>query len=161
MKTKLLEENPMERVEKLLQLEGIHPGQLMVKYFMRPRDITADRLANDTGVPLEHINEIIAGKRAITPEIAKLCERCFGWPARVLLDWQNLYDVEVELWGQETWLADAIMHVRAQEMFLAHVKDNIKTLKGYGAFVKRRLPARLRPAMRRIHGAHASEVLRR
>lgn len=147
MKTKLREENPMERFEKQLQLEGIRPGQLMVRCFMKPRYITADRLANDTGVPLEHINEIIEGKRAITPKIAKLFERCFGWPATVLLDWQLLYDLEVKVWGHERWLAEAIMHVRGQEMFLAYVKDNIKRLKKDCAFVKRRLPARLRPTM--------------
>jgi antitoxin HigA-1 len=146
MKNKILE---MDRAEKWLQLETIRPGQLMVRNFMRPRDITPARLANESGVPLVHITEIIEGKRAITPQIAKRVERCFGWPAAVLLYWQLLYDIEVKLLGQETWLADATLHVRGQKMFLADVKNNMKILKIDCALIKKRLPARLRPTMRR------------
>jgi plasmid maintenance system antidote protein VapI len=65
-------------------------GPINGEYFMRPCDITPARLANETRLPLVHINEIIEGKRAITHKIAERFERCFGWPAATLLDWQLL-----------------------------------------------------------------------
>jgi hypothetical protein len=78
------------------------------------------------------------------PEIAEQLERCFGWPAPVLLRWQLLYDIEVELLGQETFLEDLAVHVLGQELFLAEVKVRLKMLKKDRDFVKKLLPTRLR-----------------
>lgn len=131
----------MKRVEELLQL--IRPGDRLVKYFIRPSGLTLDQVAKETEMSVEDINEIVQSKRKITPEIAERFDRCFGWPAQTLLDWQLLYDIEVHMLGQESFLADLAMHVLGQESFLAEVKARLKMLKKDRAFVKRRLRGRL------------------
>jgi addiction module HigA family antidote len=122
----LPEVNPTQRLNEQFQLEQIHPGPLMARHFMRPQQIPPERLANETGISLEQITEILQAKRAITPEIAESIERCFGWPAKVLLDWQRRCDEAVLQLGLE-FLELAEPYVEAQRR--AKFKKTCKMLK--------------------------------
>ncbi|HES76413.1 MAG TPA: addiction module antidote protein, HigA family [bacterium] len=51
-------------------LPSIHPGEILLEEFLRPMDISQYRLANEISVPPRRINEIVQGKRAITPDTA-------------------------------------------------------------------------------------------
>ena len=53
---------------------------------MKPRGPTPDQVAKETGVPVQHINEIVQCKRAITLEIALRLERYFGSSAQ---EWRD------------------------------------------------------------------------
>jgi hypothetical protein len=107
-------------------------------------DLTPDQMMKESGMPVKYIVEILEGERAITPEIASLFEHCFRWPAQVLLTDRLLYDIEKELDRQERCLEDFEAHVWGQEIFLVHIKDNIKMLKKDLACLRKRLPVRLR-----------------
>jgi plasmid maintenance system antidote protein VapI len=107
-------------------------------------DLTPDQMMKETGMPVKSIGEIVERKRRITTEIASLFERSFGWPAQVLLTWQLLYDIENELYRQEGRLGKFGSHVYTQEIFLVSMKNRISMLKIDRAFLKKRLPARLR-----------------
>jgi plasmid maintenance system antidote protein VapI len=107
-------------------------------------DLTPDQMMKETGMPVKSIVEILEGKLAITPGIASLFERCFGWPAQVLLTWQLLYDIENELYRQEERLEKFGLHVYNQEIFLVYTKKLIRGLKKDRALLKKLLPARLR-----------------
>jgi addiction module HigA family antidote len=133
--------NPTQWMNERFKLEQIHPGPLIVTYFMRPQQIAPERLASETGLSREQITEILEGKSKITAQIAECFERCFNWPARILVLWQVNYDIQVELLGQEKWLAEAKLHLLGQELFLAEVENKIKTLKKDRADVRKLIPA--------------------
>lgn len=54
--------------EKLLP--PIHPGEILMEEFLKPLGISQYRLAKDISMPPRRINEIVHGKRAITPDTA-------------------------------------------------------------------------------------------
>ena len=82
----------MKKSSKILK--PIHPGEVLAEDFMKPLGLTQYRVAKEIGVPPRRINEIVMGKRAITPETALRLERFFGWPAQVWLNLQSRYDME-------------------------------------------------------------------
>jgi len=132
------EKDKLKNAEWLLA--RIRPGQLLLKYFIKPSRFTLDQVAKELKMPAQDIIEM----RKITPKIAERFERCFGWPAQVLLTWQLLYDIENELYRQEERLEKFGLHVYNQEIFLVHIKNSIRGLKKDRALLKKLLPARLR-----------------
>lgn len=47
-----------------------HPGEILLEEFLQPREIAQTALAAHLRVPVQRINELINGKRGITPETA-------------------------------------------------------------------------------------------
>jgi addiction module HigA family antidote len=47
-----------------------HPGQMLKEEFLRPMGIKQRQLADAIGVPYRQINEIVNGRRGITPSTA-------------------------------------------------------------------------------------------
>jgi len=80
--------------EKLLP--PIHPGEILMEEFLEPMEISQYRLAKDISVPPRRINEIVHGKRAITPDTALRLSRYFGLSERFWINMQARYDLEVE-----------------------------------------------------------------
>lgn len=74
----------------------IHPGEILLEEFLEPMGISQYRLAKDINVPARRINEIVHGKRAITPDTALRLSRYFGLSERFWLNLQTRYDLEVE-----------------------------------------------------------------
>ena len=58
--------------------------------------ISQYRLAKDISVPPRRINEIVLGKRAITPDTALRLSLFFGLSERFWMNLQTRYDVEIE-----------------------------------------------------------------
>ena len=58
--------------------------------------ISQYRLAKDIHVPARRINEIVHGKRAISPDTALRLSRYFGLSERFWLNLQARYDLEIE-----------------------------------------------------------------
>lgn len=78
------------------KLPPVHPGEILLEEFLKPMGISQYRLAKDTSVPTRRINEIVQGKRAITPDTALRLSRYFGLSDRFWLNIQTRYDLEVE-----------------------------------------------------------------
>jgi addiction module HigA family antidote len=76
-------------------LAPIHPGEILLEEFLQPLGISQYRLAKDISVPPRRINEIIHGKRAITPDTALRLSRYFGLSERFWVNLQARYDLEV------------------------------------------------------------------
>jgi addiction module HigA family antidote len=76
------------------KLTPVHPGEILAEDFMKPLGLSQYRLAKEIGVPPRRINEIVQGKRAITPETALRLERFLKWPAQVWLNLQGHYDTQ-------------------------------------------------------------------
>jgi antitoxin HigA-1 len=77
--------------------EPIHPGEILLEEFLEPLSISQYRLALTVGVPPRRINEIVHGKRAITPDTALRLSRALGTSERFWLNLQNRFDLDVEL----------------------------------------------------------------
>ena len=66
--------------------------------------ITRYRLAKGIGVPQRRVDEICAGKRAVTADTALRLARFFGTDAQSWMNLQSAYDLEVA----ENALADRL-----------------------------------------------------
>jgi addiction module HigA family antidote len=72
----------------------VHPGRLL-KRDLNARELSANRLALDIGVPSGRITDISNGRRSITADTAVRLGRYFGSSAQCWLDLQSQYDVAV------------------------------------------------------------------
>lgn len=64
--------------------------------FLEPLHLSQYRLAREISVPARRINEIVHGKRGITPDTALRLSRYFGLSERFWLNLQSRYDLETE-----------------------------------------------------------------
>ena len=78
------------------KLAPIHPGEVLLEEFLKPMGISQYRLAKDISVPPRRINEIVLGKRAISPDTALRLSLFFGLSERFWINLQTRYDLEVE-----------------------------------------------------------------
>lgn len=78
------------------KLAPIHPGEILLEEFLKPMGLSQYRLAKDLSVPSRRINEIVLGKRAISPDTALRLSRFFGLTERFWLNLQARYDLEME-----------------------------------------------------------------
>src|SRR5260221_1188428 len=58
---------PLRR-STMRKLAPITPGSLLLEEFLKPMGISQYRLAKEIGVPPQRIGEIVAGRRANTPD---------------------------------------------------------------------------------------------
>jgi addiction module HigA family antidote len=75
--------------------EPIHPGEILQEEFLNPMGITQYRLAQTISVPARRINEIVHGKRAISPDTALRLSRALGTSDRFWMNLQSRYDLDV------------------------------------------------------------------
>jgi len=94
------------------KLHPIHPGEILLEEFLNPMEISQYRLAKEISVPARRINEIVLGKRAITPDTALRLSLFFGLSERFWMNLQTRYDLEMEKDRLENRLAKEV-HVYA------------------------------------------------
>ena len=75
-------------------LPNVHPGEVLLEEFLKPLNLSQNRLARDLSVPQRRINEIVLGKRAVTPDTALRLARYFGTSERFWLGLQADFDLE-------------------------------------------------------------------
>jgi addiction module HigA family antidote len=77
------------------QLNPVHPGEVLLEEFLKPMEISQNRLALDIGVHPRRINEIVLGKRRITADTALRLSRFFSNSPQFWLGLQTDYDLDV------------------------------------------------------------------
>ena len=77
------------------KIPPIHPGEILLEEFLKPMDLSQNRLAMDIHVPARRINEIVHGKRRITADTALRLGRFFGNSPQFWLGLQMDYDLDV------------------------------------------------------------------
>ena len=77
------------------KLISIHPGEVLLEEFLKPMNLSQNRLALDIRVPARRINEIVHGKRRITPDTALRLARYFDMSPEFWLGLQMDYDLDV------------------------------------------------------------------
>lgn len=76
-------------------LEPIHPGEILREEFLKPMEISINRLARELLVPPGRISEIVNGKRGITADTALRLARFFNTSPELWLGLQAEYDLRV------------------------------------------------------------------
>lgn len=76
------------------KLPNIHPGEVLLEEFLKPLDISQNKLARAMGVPPRRINEIVHGKRAVTADTAIRLARALGTSEQFWMGLQADYDLE-------------------------------------------------------------------
>ncbi|MFP7364386.1 HigA family addiction module antitoxin [Corynebacterium callunae] len=77
-------------------IDPIHPGEILMKYFINGFGITQHKLAVSIGVPPRRINEIVHGERGITADTAIRLARFFGTSEEMWMALQSNYEIRLE-----------------------------------------------------------------
>ena len=70
-----------------------HPGRMLLEEFLTPLRISQMELADRIGVSYPRVNELVHGKRGMTPDTALRLERLFGMEAQFWLNLQLAWDL--------------------------------------------------------------------
>jgi antitoxin HigA-1 len=77
------------------KLKPVHPGEVLLEEFLKPMDLSQNRLAINIGVDARRINEIVMSKRRVTADTALRLSRFFGNSAQFWMGLQSDYDLDV------------------------------------------------------------------
>ena len=77
------------------RLDPVHPGEVLTEEFLKPLNLSQNRLAIAIGVPPRRINEIALRKRAITADTALRLGKYFGNSPQFWLGLQMDYDLDI------------------------------------------------------------------
>jgi addiction module HigA family antidote len=77
-----------------------HPGEMLLEEFLKPMGITQRELADAINVPYQRINEIINGRRGVSPGTALRLAKVFGVSAdfwmNIQLRWELYFTMKSE-----------------------------------------------------------------
>lgn len=79
------------------KLHPVHPGEVLSEEFLKPLNLSQNRLAIDIGVDARRINEIVLGVRSVTADTALRLARYFGISPQFWLGLQAGYDLDIAL----------------------------------------------------------------
>jgi len=89
--------------------DPITPGEYLVHEFLKPLNISQNKLARDIDVPVSRINSIIKGTRSITADTALRFAEYFNTSATMWLNLQTGYDLRL---AKRNFLDDIKSHIR-------------------------------------------------
>jgi addiction module HigA family antidote len=70
-----------------------HPGVILSQEFLAPLGISQVAFAAHLGVPVQRINELIRGKRGVTPDTAWLLSQALNTTPEFWINLQTAYDL--------------------------------------------------------------------
>lgn len=76
-----------------MQRRPTHPGEMLGEDFMPDYGLTVSTLAEAVGVSRQSINELLRGRRAVSPEMALRLARLFGNTPEFWLNAQRAVDL--------------------------------------------------------------------
>ena len=78
-----------------------HPGEMLFEEFVKPLELTQTALARHLDVSYPRLNEIIKGRRSVTPDTALRLSRVLGMSADFWLGLQQDWDLWHALRSEE------------------------------------------------------------
>ena len=78
----------------MIERQPIHPGEILLHDLMEPLGITQKGLAAELRTSFRTINEIINGKRGVSPDMALRLAKYFGMSADFWLNAQKNYELQ-------------------------------------------------------------------
>jgi len=93
--TKAVKNSAAEKTSRRLPAHRppTHPGEMLLEEFLKPLGLTQSEFAARLDVPVPRLNEIVRGKRAVTPDMALRLARVLGMPADFWLGLQTGWDL--------------------------------------------------------------------
>jgi len=70
-----------------------HPGEMLLEEFLNPMGLTQRELADAIGVPYQRVNEIVNGRRGITPSTALRLAQFLGTSTGFWMNGQMRWDL--------------------------------------------------------------------
>lgn len=70
-----------------------HPGEMLLEEFLMPMSLSQRELADAIHVPYQRVNELINGKRGVTPSTALRLAKYFGVSAGFWMNLQLRWDL--------------------------------------------------------------------
>lgn len=70
-----------------------HPGEILLEEFLLPLEIPQVQFAAHLGIPVQRVNEIIHGKRGVTPATAWLFAQALNTTPEFWLNLQTAHDL--------------------------------------------------------------------
>ncbi|MCC5934798.1 MAG: HigA family addiction module antidote protein [Candidatus Cyclonatronum sp.] len=70
-----------------------HPGTILLKEYLEPLGLSQKGLADHLGIPVQRVNEIVRGKRGVSPETAWLLSEAFNTTPAFWLNLQSMHDL--------------------------------------------------------------------
>ena len=80
---------------KKKKIPPVHPGEILFEEFLKPMNISQNKMGRDLGVSPRRINEIVHCKRSITADTALRLAVYFGNSPSFWLGLQMDYDLDV------------------------------------------------------------------
>ncbi len=77
------------------KLNPIPPGEILLKEFMEPLEISQNKLARDIDVPVTRISDIVHARRGISTDSALRLAVYFGTTAEFWINLQTRYDLKI------------------------------------------------------------------
>ena len=81
---------------KSSKIPPVHPGEILMWEFLKPLDLSQNKLAIDLGVSPRRINEIVHGKRSVTADTALSLARYFRMSPQFWMGLQMDYELDLE-----------------------------------------------------------------
>lgn len=74
-----------------------HPGEMLAEEFLKPLGMTQIELAERLEIPFQRVNQIVRGRRSVTPDTALRLSQLFGNSAEFWLNLQQAWDLSATL----------------------------------------------------------------
>jgi antitoxin HigA-1 len=71
-----------------------HPGIVLWEEYLQPMGISQSRFARDVHISYPRANELLNGKRTLTPDTALRLASYLGTIAEYWINWQGVYDLQ-------------------------------------------------------------------
>lgn len=84
---------PLVRRRLPTEIPPVHPGEMLLEEFLKPLGISQSAFAVRLGVSFPRLNEIIRGKRSVTPDTALRLAQVTGMSADFWLGLQTDWDL--------------------------------------------------------------------
>ena len=94
--------------DKPLRRRPTHPGEMLREDFLPDYGLTASRLAAAVHVSRQTVNELLRGRRALSPEMAIRLSKLFGNSPEFWLNAQRA----VDLWDAAQTIRKDVMRIR-------------------------------------------------
>jgi addiction module HigA family antidote len=78
---------------RIMKRRPTHPGEMLLEDFMPDYGLTVAGLAQAAGVSRQSVNELLRGRRAVSPEMALRLSRLFGNSPDFWLNAQRAVDL--------------------------------------------------------------------
>lgn len=70
-----------------------HPGQILLYEFLEPLEVSQSEFARHLDISVQRVNELIRGKRGVTPDTAWLLSKALGTTPEFWMNLQVNYEL--------------------------------------------------------------------